>query len=117
VQFIADENIDTNIVRQLTEEGYSILSIAEDFPGISDIAVLELVNTHQAILLTGDKDFGELVFHRRKTAQGVVLIRIFGIPEIEKAHIVVEVFKQYAADFDKSFTVIGRNKIRIKKMD
>lgn len=117
MQFIADENIDTNIVQSLIEEGYTVLSIAEDFPGISDIAILELVNTHQAILLTGDKDFGELVFHRKKTAQGVVLIRIFGIPEVEKAQLVVEAFKHYAADFDKSFTVVGRNKIRIKKMD
>ncbi|MDQ1352051.1 MAG: hypothetical protein QG657_2357 [Acidobacteriota bacterium] len=53
MQFIADENIDTDIVQSLIEEGYDVLSIAEDFPGISDITILEMVNEHRAILLTG----------------------------------------------------------------
>jgi predicted nuclease of predicted toxin-antitoxin system len=117
VNIVADENLDADIVQCLRNEGHNVLSIADDFPGISDEEVLRIVHRHQAILITGDKDFGELVYHRGRTARGVVLIRIFGVSQMEKAQAVAEAFHLYSADFDKSFTVIGKNKVRIKKMD
>ena len=114
MNLVADENIDIEIVRGLRDAGYDILSIAEDFFGISDEDVLEIANKHNAILLTGDKDFGELVFRKGKVTKGVILIRVLGVPQEEKTRIVLEVFKQHAKDFIESFTVISKKKIRIK---
>lgn len=122
MNLVADENIDIEIVRGLRDAGYDILSIAEDFFGISDEDVLEIANKHNAILLTGDKDFGELVFRKGKVTKGVILIRVLGVPQEEKTRIVLEVFKQHAKGlrsrlplFFKSFEVMREknNKIGI----
>ena len=48
-------------------------------PGITDAEVLNLANNESAILLTSDKDFGELIFRLHRIAAGVVLIRLFGL--------------------------------------
>jgi predicted nuclease of predicted toxin-antitoxin system len=116
VKLVADENIDTEIIIGLRNKGYEVSSIAEDFSGIPDDDVLKIANERNATLITGDKDFGELVFRRGQTNKGVILIRIFGIPQEEKTHMVLEAFAQHAEDFPENFTVIGRNKIRIKSM-
>ena len=61
--FVADENFDFSIVHTLRENGFSVFAIAESFPSISDPQVLQIAVDRNAILLTEDKDFGELV-HR-----------------------------------------------------
>lgn len=116
MSLVADENIDTEIIEELRETGYEILSISENFPGIPDEEVLKIANKYNAILITGDKDFGELVFRRGQANKGVILIRIFGVPQEEKTRIVLEAFEHHETDFMESFTVIGKNKIRIKRL-
>jgi predicted nuclease of predicted toxin-antitoxin system len=117
LKFTADENIDIQIIDNLRENGFEIFSISEDFAGITDDEVLEIANRNHSILLTGDKDFGELVFRQGRAAQGVVLIRLFGISQEEKAEIVSQVFCDYSDKFSGNFTVVGKKKIRIKEME
>lgn len=117
MNFVADENIDTEIIDRLRNADYEIFSIAEEFPGVADEDVIEITNKHNAILLTSDKDFGELVFRKGEVIRGVVLVRIFGIPQQEKVQMILDAFESHADDFDKCFTVISKNKIRIKRMD
>lgn len=54
-------------------------------PGISDDIVLELANSEGVLLLTADKDFGELVFRLRRVSSGVVLVRLAGLSPIKKS--------------------------------
>lgn len=116
MKLTADENIDIEIIVQLQKAGYDVISIADDYPGIPDDEVLEIANKKNSILLTGDKDFGELVFRDGRAARGVVLIRLFGMPQEEKARLISDIFKEYAGKFDGNFVVIGKDKIRIKEM-
>ena len=78
---VADESVPLPVILKLRDEGHNILSIAETTPGVPDEAVLERANQEQALLLTEDKDFGELVFRDHRAHHGVVLarrIRAFG---------------------------------------
>lgn len=117
MNFVADENIDTQIIDHLRNAGYEVLSISEEFPGVPDEIVIEITNRYNAILLTADKDFGELVFRKGEVIKGVVLTRIFGVSQQEKAQMIIDAFNSYADDFDECFTVISKKKIRIKRMD
>jgi predicted nuclease of predicted toxin-antitoxin system len=73
MKFVADENIDRQIVDRLRQDGHIVMSVAEMDPGISDDVVLDLANQEGSLLLTADKDFGELVFrqHRLMTWVGL----------------------------------------------
>jgi predicted nuclease of predicted toxin-antitoxin system len=67
--FLADESVDRQIIERLRQDGHQVLDVTELDPGISDDKVLSMANESDAILLTSDRDFGDLVFRQRKTGQ------------------------------------------------
>lgn len=76
LKFLADECCDAGLVASLRKEGHDVLYIFETAPGVPDEVVLEQAYREKRLLLTEDKDFGELVYHLKKPAAGIVLIRI-----------------------------------------
>jgi predicted nuclease of predicted toxin-antitoxin system len=74
VTFVVDESVDKQIVDYLGTANHTILFVAELSPGSPDEDVLTLSRRQNAVLLTADKDFGELVFRQRRTNAGVVLV-------------------------------------------
>jgi predicted nuclease of predicted toxin-antitoxin system len=62
MNLVADEGIDCVIVERLRQDGHQVWYVAEMAPSISDEAVLAIANREAALLLTADKDFGEMVF-------------------------------------------------------
>ncbi len=74
MRILADENIHAGLVRWLRESGHDVLYVAEDMASSSDTDVLERSATEQRVLLTDDKDFGELSVRRKLQATGIVLV-------------------------------------------
>ncbi len=70
MNLLADESVDQPIVERLRSDGFSVISITEQSPGIPDDAVLDLANDADALLLTADKDFGELVYRQGRIHNG-----------------------------------------------
>ena len=64
MRFLADENFPRPALDALRKAGWEVVSIAEECPGVPDEDVAALCAAQERILLTFDKDFGELVFHR-----------------------------------------------------
>jgi len=115
VNFLADENVDRQIVDRLRQDGHQVWYVAEMEPAISDDAVLELANREEALLLTADKDFGKLVFRQRRLAPGVVLIRLAGLSPMSKAEIVASAVHQHATELPHAFAVIAPGAVRIRR--
>jgi predicted nuclease of predicted toxin-antitoxin system len=83
-------------------------------PSISDEAVLAMANQHKALLLTVDKDFGELVFRQQHISEGVILIRLAGLSPTSKARVVSAVINDHADELGQAFTVISPGMVRIR---
>ena len=115
MKIVADESIDRQIVDGLRQAGYSVDYVAEMDPGISDETVLSLANEESAVLLTADKDFGELVFRQHRVDSGVVLIRLAGLSPTNKALLVAGIFDRHSAELSHGFTVITPGAIRIRR--
>ena len=75
MRFLADECCDTATVDTLREDGHDVLYAIESLRGATDDAILERAFTESRVLLTEDKDFGELVYRLRYPAYGVILLR------------------------------------------
>ncbi len=114
MKFLADENIDRQIVLHLRSKGHNVQYIAETDAGISDDDVLDKANVIGALLLTGDKDFGELVFRLRRITGGVVLIRLAGLLPGRKAEIVEAAINKHGSELLHAFCVITKGSIRIR---
>ena len=72
-------------------------------------------NELQLILLTQDKDFGELVYRLKKAHHGIILIRLAGYHPLDKAEIVVKILSKHKIELLNAFTVIQANAVRIRK--
>ena len=97
MKIVADEGVDRPIVERLRHDGYEVVYIAEDASGSTDDQVLALDNTRAALLLTIDKDFGELVFRLNCVDHGVVLVRLEGLQATTKAAVVAQAFREVRA--------------------
>lgn len=116
-KILADESVDFRIVRSLREDNYEVEAIIELYPGIRDDEVLALANEIDAILLTEDKDFGELTYRLRKPNKGILLFRMGGEAIDTKIRILKEVLQEYGEKLGDKFTVVTVTKVRIKKLN
>ena len=115
MKIVADENIDREIVDRLRASGHDVLFIAEAEPGVDDQTVLSRSLKADGVLLTADKDFGDLVFRQRLLHSGVLLIRLAGVESGMKAGLVAATFDQHAAELSTGFAVLSRRSLRFRK--
>ena len=76
MHWLADECVDAAFVTQLRSHGHDVTYVAENAAGLPDPDVLKHADEQRRILLTEDKDFGDLVFRLRRAVPGLVLLRI-----------------------------------------
>jgi len=117
MKFIADEGVDSQIVNKLREHGHDFLYVVEFDAGASDSDILNFANQEDRILMTRDKDFGELVFRLKKIHSGIILNRLFQLDSDKKAEIVMEVVNKYMEELLGSYTVIQPGRVRIRKIE
>jgi predicted nuclease of predicted toxin-antitoxin system len=116
MNFLADESVDRQIVDALREDDHAVLYVTEMDPGISDDEVLDKAEKGSAILITADKDFGELVFRQQRITMGVVLVRMAGLLPSKKAEIASTMIKKHLDAIQNAFSVISPNTIRIRRI-
>jgi predicted nuclease of predicted toxin-antitoxin system len=84
VRWLADECVAASLVRDMRAAGHDVAYIAERAPGLTDIQVIALAASENRLLLTEDKDFGELFYRRREPAVGFILLRVDPpIPDVQ----------------------------------
>jgi predicted nuclease of predicted toxin-antitoxin system len=115
VKLVADEGVDRQIVERLRRDGHEVIYVAELDPGIGDELVLQWADESGALLLTGDKDFGELVFRQRKASRGVVLLRLAGWAPERKAELVSESLHEHGREMQGAFSVIAPTALRVRR--
>lgn len=115
MNLLADESVDRQIVERLRQDGHCVVYIAEMAPGVPDDVVLERANQQNAVLLTSDKDFGELVYRQGRIHAGVVLLRLAGLSQEAKASLVSVVLREREPKIQDSFAVVSPGTIRIRR--
>jgi predicted nuclease of predicted toxin-antitoxin system len=76
VRWLADECVDAALVSRLRAAGHDASYVAEVAPGATDGYVLKRAHEEGRLLLTEDKDFGDMVFRSRASVPGLVLLRL-----------------------------------------
>ncbi len=113
MKIVADEGIERSVVLKLRAEEHQVIHIAEIAPGSIDTRVLELASQEEALLITYDKDFGDLIFYRRYHNHGVMLLRLpDSLSSSEKVGVVVDVIREKGEGLFQSFTVVTLSKRR-----
>lgn len=76
MKLLLDENIGASVADALRRQGHDIVWIGDNFSGSLDSAVLAKAERERRVLITKDKDFGELAFRAGQAHSGVVLLRL-----------------------------------------
>lgn len=115
IKFLTDECLGLQIAKWLRLKGFDVLSILEGYSGLDDQRVLHKAFQENRILLTIDKDFGDLVFVKKMQHCGVVLLRLKSRSPQYQVSILEKFFTKYLKDFSCNFIVITDANVRVIK--
>jgi predicted nuclease of predicted toxin-antitoxin system len=111
---IFDENIEVHWIQLIKNDGLEYFSIRESCFGISDREVIEIAKSKKGLIVTEDKDFGELVFSHGIQNVSVLFMR-YDQPEYSQIeHYFLKCIKDYLDNPHPCFITITKNKIRIR---
>jgi len=114
-KLLADENIPIEVVRFLKRSGVDITSVMEFSPGLSDTEVMELANRENRVLVTFDKDFGELVVREKAEVKGLILLRFAPRPPEQIAMRIQQILASQIP-VENSLLVVRENTVRVFKL-
>jgi len=117
IKFIADVNVEKAIVDYLLEEGYDVKWIPDYNCEMLDEDLLEMAKVEGRILITNDKDFGELIFLQKRLSVGIILIRIKGQKVEVKLKLIKKLFQNYRNKLLNNFVIITDKKLRFIPME
>lgn len=116
MKFLADENFPRPVLSVLRDSGNDVRSVAEECPGSSDEEVAELCDRDERVLLTFDKDFGELVFRRGlRAGSAIVLFRLIPESPVEVLAILRSLIETGALATGV-FCVVTRDRVRTRQL-
>jgi predicted nuclease of predicted toxin-antitoxin system len=104
------------LVAFLRTDGHEVLYVAEAAAGLSDSDVIALALREKRLLLTEDKDFGDLVFRRERVIPGVVLMRVRPEYPALKAVRLAAAIERYGERFFDRYTVIEEGRFRSRRL-
>ncbi len=115
MKFLVDECVGPAVAKWLKEKGYDAISIYDFEPGIDDQSVLKKAIQENRILITCDKDFGEMVFKSKLTHSGIILLRLFDERPTNKIFILEKLIKSYSNELEHNYVVSTEITVRIIK--
>jgi predicted nuclease of predicted toxin-antitoxin system len=116
MRFLADENVSRLVIGRLRDRGFDVVSIGEIRPGAADKDVLEIATARDCILITEDRDFGELVIRQRIVVIGVILLELDRLSSAAEADIVAEAISLHHDRIPGNLLVIEPVRIRVRPL-
>ncbi|MEK6949047.1 MAG: DUF5615 family PIN-like protein [Nanoarchaeota archaeon] len=112
MRFLIDESLGSRFAKVLSANGYNILFAGDIMRGAPDENVLSFAEKENLVVITDDKDFGELVFRLKHPTKGVILLRA-STTNPEK---LFEMAKDSLYKSKDKFTVVSEGQVRVRKL-
>ena len=114
--FAVNENVAPSVIQALRARGHDVLAAKETQAGQSDQSILHRAQAEGRVVVTHDKDFGELAYRFGLPATcGVVLIRLYGASPATDRQIVLSVLES-RNDWAGHFTVVKHGRVRMRPL-
>ena len=114
MRFMVDESTGAAVVEYLRSSGHDVLAVAELMRQADDPDILTSALNEDRILITNDKDFGELVYRTGRTHPGVLLLRLHNESSANRVRVVKSVLGKYADRLARQFVVATESNVRIR---
>lgn len=113
MRFLVDECTGPAVAQWLRQQNHDVVSVFDEIKGVDDKEVIKKANEQNRILITNDKDFGELVFREKKQHKGVILLRLENERAVNKIAVLKRLLEKYESSLHGHFIVVTENTVRI----
>jgi len=116
MNLLVNENIPASVVQALRARGHDVLAVKETLRGADDPTVLARAQAELRLVITQDKDFGELAFRQSLPAEcGIILFRLSGDDPVADIARMIEVIES-RADWRGQFVVATDDRVRVRSL-
>ena len=116
MRWLADENLARAIVQWLRDTGHDVQYAAEVMASRLDDDLLLSAQRDGRFIITDDKDFGELVFHRHLNSHGILLLRIRAPSIAQRLSRLTTVWREIEDNVAGNMVVVTESKVRVRKI-
>ncbi|PWB62592.1 MAG: hypothetical protein C3F17_11005 [Bradyrhizobiaceae bacterium] len=116
MRWLIDECVDANLATFLRESGHDVVYIPDVEPSATDPEVMSRAEREDRLLLTEDKDFGDLTFRRSRAVPGLVLLRIDPIRRLLKGPRLLAAIDRFGTSLVGRYTVVEEARFRSRPL-
>lgn len=114
LKFLVEVGVSKKVEEWLVRNGYDVKAIRDIDPRMDDDRILGLAASENRMVITMDKDFGELVYHSGLAHSGVLLLRLEDARADEKVKTVEKILTDYSDRLLNNFCVFQNGRLRVK---
>lgn len=115
MRFLVDENVGPSVADWLMDQRHDVSSVYQDYRGENDTFVLEKAQFEERILVTNDKDFGDMVFRQKRPHSGVILLRLGNEQPKNAIAALSGLLERYSDQLAENFVVVTETAVRIAR--
>ena len=114
LKFIVDVGVGRSIEEWLKSQDFKVLTIGSINPEMADSQIMQLANLEDGVIITMDKDFGELVFKENNSHKGILLLRLEDAVSEEKLAAIQNIIPEHLEKLKNNFSVYQNGKLRTR---
>jgi predicted nuclease of predicted toxin-antitoxin system len=116
VHWLIDECVDADLAALLHRAGHDVVYMSDVAPRAADPEVMNRADREGRLLLTEDKDFGDLVFRQARPVPGIVLLRIDSSRRLRKGPRLLAAVYRFGETLLGRYTVIEDARFRSRPL-
>ena len=116
MKFLVDECTGPAVAEWLLSKQFKVYSVYDQNPGMQDDDILEKAFHENWILITNDKDFGEMIYRQRRLHKGVVFLRLADERSMNKIQVLDNLLQNYMTSLENNFVVVTEKRVRFAKV-
>jgi len=116
MKFLADAHVSVEMVAMIRTLGHDCLDASAIPPRMPDLDVLRMAAADERVVVTSDKDFGELLFVHGIACPGIVLIRVAFADEKDRVVRVRSAWPIVLSRLPGSFVTITTSRVRARPL-
>jgi predicted nuclease of predicted toxin-antitoxin system len=116
LKFLVDVGVGAKVEEHLLDNNYDLKTVRSIDQRMPDQEIIRLAALEKRIIVTMDKDFGELVYHSGMDHCGILLLRLEDATGLEKQQVIAQILSKYAENLKNHFCVYQSKKFRFRKI-
>ncbi len=114
IKFLVDVGVGNKVEIWLNLKGYDTKAVRELDPRMTDTEILQIAVDENRMVITMDKDFGDLIYQMNMPHAGVILLRLDSYSSEEKTKIIQIILEEHMTKIIGKFSVYKDGRLRIR---